>query len=421
MTPFPALHATLRAETGAHHARLEGSPYVAALRAGTLPPLAALSFLRGLAIVHAGHERALTEASIPEVRSLAAEVSPRLPLLLADLERLDAARQPSVVPAVERALAFANALREPADDAFALVGVLYVLEGSRLGGAVLARDYARCLGVPHGTLLSFGGSGARIGARWERFTAALDALPAGTDEVSAVVRGAVACFDWFSDMCAALHPYAERDLKHHVAGLNPEAGRHAMPQDPREIGLALRAGAQVWARTPYLAHRFGERGRRFTTSDSCWLVALTQASEEVATKSLSWLRTVLVPRGLPTIVLEEHLYEIVRQLRGELDDGASRGARLSPFLAGLRDERERLGGEGCLSARIDAFEPRLKACRGFTVDGAARLITSAWVDERAGIEGALGATRDWFEDPDRFSPEWISEVRRLRASLDAGC
>jgi hypothetical protein len=62
-----------------------------------------------------------------------------------------------VVPAVERALTFANALLEPRDDAFALVGVLYVLEGSRLGGAVLARDYARCLGVPHGTLVCFGG------------------------------------------------------------------------------------------------------------------------------------------------------------------------------------------------------------------------------------------------------------------------
>ena len=65
--------------------------------------------------------------------------------------------------------------------------------------------------------------------------------------------------------------------KYHIAAINFEAGDHAMPQNPLEIDLALRAAKVAWERYPYLEHRYGERGRRFTDSDSCWLVTLTRA------------------------------------------------------------------------------------------------------------------------------------------------
>ena len=86
--------------------------------------------------------------------------------------------------------------------------------------------------------------------------------------------------------------------KYHVAAINFEAGDHAMPQNPLEIDLALRAAKVAWEKYPYLAHRYGERGRRFTDSDSCWLVTLTRAPSRPLKKDarrrpasvIHWLR-----------------------------------------------------------------------------------------------------------------------------------
>jgi len=87
-----------------------------------------------------------------------------------------------------------------------------------------------------------------------------------------------------------------------------------MPQNPLEIDLALRAAKVAWEKYPYLEYRYGERGRRFTDSDSCWLVTLTRAPRQVAvTKALEWLRTVLASRGIPTVILEFHLDAILRR------------------------------------------------------------------------------------------------------------
>ncbi len=74
---------------------------------------------------------------------------------------------------------------------------------------------------------------------------------------------------------------------HHIAEINVEAGNHAMPQDLREIELALRAGKVAWDKYPYLEHRYGERGRRFTDSDSCWLVTLARAPKETVVTEVS--------------------------------------------------------------------------------------------------------------------------------------
>ena len=64
-----------------------------------------------------------------------------------------------------------------------------------------------------------------------------------------------------------------------MAGINFEAADHAVPQNPLEIDLGLRAAKAAWEEYPYLKHRYGERGRRFTYSDGCWLVVLTRAPE----------------------------------------------------------------------------------------------------------------------------------------------
>ena len=207
--------------------------------------------------------------------------------------------------------------------------------------------------------------------------------------------------------------------RYHVAAINFEAGDHAMPQNPLEIDLALRAAKVAWEKYSYLEHRYGERGRRFTDSDSCWLFTLARAPREiVVTKALEWLRTVLASRGIPTVILEFHLMAIVLAIESELPEQPIKKIQFFQFLADRKAERRRLVGAESRSLVVDVFDQRFRACTGFKVELAAELITSAWVDEQSGISGSLSALCSWFTDGERFSTDWVANVSQLLLELD---
>ena len=206
--------------------------------------------------------------------------------------------------------------------------------------------------------------------------------------------------------------------KYHVAAINFEAGDHAMPQTPLEIDLALRAAKVAWEKYSYLEHRYGERGRRFTDSDSCWLFTLTRAPREIAvTKALEWLRTVLASRGIPTVILESHLTAVLLAIDQEFPNQPKK-IQFDHFLADRKAERRRLVGAESGSHLVEVFDQRFRACTGFNVELAAELIASAWVDEHSGISGSLPALCNWFTDGERFSTDWIANVHELLVELD---
>jgi heme oxygenase len=106
----------------------------------------------------------------------AATLAPRTPLLAADLADLG------------RAMPTPLAFAEDADEA-ACWGCLYVVEGSRLGGAMLARQVpetlpARYLGAAHPP------------GQWRAIRDAIDAAGEGKDAGwrARLVEGALACF-----------------------------------------------------------------------------------------------------------------------------------------------------------------------------------------------------------------------------------
>jgi len=89
----------------------------------------------------------------------------------------------------------------------ALVGQLYVVEGSALGGQILVRRLRKIGLVPeiHGRFLS----GADIGgtARWARFLAWLEAWEPTEAERELAGSAAIETFDWFHEVYArALDP-----------------------------------------------------------------------------------------------------------------------------------------------------------------------------------------------------------------------
>lgn len=208
------------------------------------------------------------------------------------------------------------------------------------------------------------------------------------------------------------------DLKYHVMEVNFEAGDHAMPQNPADIALALRAGRTAWERYPYLERRFGERGMRFTNSDSCWLVTLSRNTVPSATKSLQWLRKVLSSRGIPTVILETHLVAIVEALAAEYPKLPQLRACFDRFLLDRDAERRALCDADGVAQLRDQYDRKLSACACLTVDSAADLIISAWFDEQSGIGGSLAAVRKWFVDAERFPKDWIAHVNKLVARLD---
>lgn len=409
------LRSYLKRKTLVPHSRLETLPFFQALQAGSLPIVPIVNFLRCMAIVHAVLEREFSQVTNPQFTRLGGHATPKVPLLAADLDTLGSESVPSIAGAVHAALDCAAEILSNAHNPLSLVGALYVLEGSQNGALFLKQAYARCLSLHEERLTYFGCYGDATAAHWQVFEGLLNSLELDEEGITLVGASAVGCFDWIEKICTALYPYSEQSLQAHVTTINFEAGDHAMPQNPAEIALALRAAKNAWEQYPYLDQRYGDRGKRFTNSDSCWLVALARMPAETVTKNLEWLRTVLAGRGIPTVILERHLRLIQGALAVEFQDQVETRTSFDQFLSGLEAERQPMAGG--IAHLVKQFDLRFRVCAGLKVSSAAELIVSAWIDERSGIRGALASVHDWFADSERFSDEWIANVNEFVTQL----
>jgi heme oxygenase len=122
----------------------------------------------------------------------------RAHLLIADLAELGVAepwRAGAATPELER---FAQAF-----------GALYVVEGSRLGGRVLARQTLAAIGAPAASALSFlRGPGTEVGRMWTEVRTALAGFAADSDAATHddVIAGARETFRCFDRQLALWHP-----------------------------------------------------------------------------------------------------------------------------------------------------------------------------------------------------------------------
>ena len=181
--------------------------------------------------------------------------------------------------------------------------------------------------------------------------------------------------------------------------LNPEAGWHSVTTDRRELEAIARAHERSWNEFPYYEARFGDRGKRFSVSDSAWLATLSSRPLRDVLDQVRWLGGVLSSRGMPQILLERHLTILHEELghnhlKRAANDLASRQRSVFPqkrFDQHARDFEEHVSG----------FAP-------FT--GMGILLASAVADERLGIEHAVSAISDWATDRARFPVQWIEAV-----------
>lgn len=195
-----------------------------------------------------------------------------------------------------------------------------------------------------------------------------------------------------------------------ISQLNFEAGSHAVPEDPVELAAALRAGERSWARFPYYAARYGERGRRFTRSDSAWLATIVGSDVPVVEQRILWLGGLLAARGMPQWLLELHLEVLHDELCAAVPARRDDYATLLAGAALLRGLRERHLGPDGLAAHTAAFAARVGPEWDARLPETGGLIAAAVADEAAGVARAVASLVAWLCEPPRFPTRWISAV-----------
>jgi hypothetical protein len=197
--------------------------------------------------------------------------------------------------------------------------------------------------------------------------------------------------------------------------VNPAAGHHAITADAREMAAAERAGQRSWAAWPYYERRYGERGWQFTLSDSGWLATLAGLPHAEVERQIRWLGTVLSARGMPRVLLEQHLEALTEELAGAVPERAQDYASLGAASDSLRRERQPwMPDEQLVVLESSFINNLLEPSRDAEVRAGA-LIGAAVADERAGLERSVDSLLAWLADPARWAPDWLSAVT---ATLD---
>ncbi|MEI6386821.1 MAG: biliverdin-producing heme oxygenase [Spirochaetota bacterium] len=412
----------LKATTFAAHAQLQTAPFFAALAACQLPLESYVGQLRALAVVRSTLERAIKDCLEERVAVVWDPLRAQLPLLLEDIRFFEPRAVSDLKEAAEAAQAAAELVLLGATEApLRLLGFLYVLEGSSLGAIVLRPLYARAFLLKgRDGVASLGGEGGEIRVRWALYRARMDALVLGEEDRETVVLAANEFFVRLEAVYRSLYPFTESSKTFLATSINPEAGRHPIPADPREVQAALEAADVCWRRFPYYETRYGERGVRFARSDAAWLATLCAYEPALIEQQIRWLGRVLANRGMPTFLLQIQLEILAEALRAAIPEKHLDYDKLSQAASALLETRRSRLDDRTLSAFSSSFDevagPVLRG--GFA--GAGELLACAVVDQLEGSEEAVESLRGWMIDSTRFSPEWIAAVEStLKAARSA--
>jgi hypothetical protein len=194
--------------------------------------------------------------------------------------------------------------------------------------------------------------------------------------------------------------------------LNPDAGMTPMPSDPREIEAALRAGLASHRITPYYGFRYGERGARFTRSDSAFLATLPDHTEATIKRQVEWLAGVLANRGMPSLLLEQHLRVLGKTLMRAVPERRASYHALIVAADGLRERRRRHLPDETARALVEGFLSDAGLPRTRLARGTGQILVAAVADERAGCVNAVKSVEAYFLDPTFFPARFIEAARR---------
>ncbi len=408
-----AIMETLREQTRLQHERLESTPFFTALTAGTLELASYVGWLRVLHTLHETLELELARTPDPIVRAVWQDDERRLPWLDKDLVYFSQQALPEASRAQLEAILISQELRHRAVQQPAiLLGALYVLEGSALGGQVLRQRVAKIFSLSDDAGLHYlSGRGTATAAHFKAFAARMNDAVRGAALTQQIVSTANDLFVRLERVLAALHPLITERASDLVKVLNLEAGFHEITGDLAEIEVALRVGEASWQAFPYYEARYGERGRRFTRSDSAWLITLCRLEAAQVARHVLWLAKVLAARGMPRIMLEEHLLRLYKELCAEFPTRAERYLPLFAAHTLLREARISCLPDAGLHQVARDFESKLLEHTPLSRVG--ELLAAAVADEADQLEQAVPSLSDWLTDG-RYD---ASFARAVRAAL----
>lgn len=410
----------LREDTSALHLQIENTRFVKKLSQRTLPEVCVLDQLRAFAIIHSSVERMLADINDPRVCSLVEVYSPRAQHLLQDLQTWDRIKfigdNGYAIRLARKTADEIMLIRERSE--IALLGVLYVLEGTLLGNLTHQEDVAVCCANLSFTSTYYEGYGASTISYWKRFCETLSAISLEQEEVVAVVNAAVIVFLHFDWIFSSLCPPPEKRI-FLATTFNPEAGNHPVPQNLAMIHAAQLASETCLRMYPYFLVRFGERGRSFSLSDALWVSAIFELDFPLLAEQIDWLIAFLSRKGIPSVTMETLLEILAKELLAVSETHAQGAQNLQALAKDLRQKRCAVIDEARTATLILQFEEAGTHCKGETFDNAAILLLSAYVDEQNGIEGALEAMTVEMLNPEKFDTVWIDAASHLLSGLQS--
>jgi heme oxygenase len=194
----------LRAETRAQHVATEAIPFSSAILDGTITRAAYAGQLAAYLPVHRALEAAIAAGGHPALAAAWTDDMARTPLLEADLAALGV-DHPGDSRAMREGEAMAAWIGDLADrDPVAVLGVLYVLEGSTLGGALLRRHIADAFGLRDAGLRYYSPYGTGPKPHWVAFGERMNAAVSSEADADRIVAAAGETFDRIGRILLAL-------------------------------------------------------------------------------------------------------------------------------------------------------------------------------------------------------------------------
>jgi heme oxygenase len=104
------------------------------------------SHLRSFAIIYGTLEHHISRLKAEQFKNFLTAYTPKLPLLLNDLEMINASEVPDIIPAISNALSVADrimlySIKSP----WKLIGYIYTLDGSLNGGSIFKKHFSKIL------------------------------------------------------------------------------------------------------------------------------------------------------------------------------------------------------------------------------------------------------------------------------------
>jgi heme oxygenase len=188
------------------HVEAERHPLQQNMLRGTIARDRFAAYLNELHHIHTVLEDALRSSSHPAIAVMFQDHHLRAQLLAHDIVALSESM--SERPRCRATRSFCGFIHDAATaDPAALIGVLYVLEGSTNGNAFIARAIEKAYGLAPGVATrSLDPHGAEQRPRWQEFRAALDTLDLPDAEAARVISAARWTFRTVYDVADELMP-----------------------------------------------------------------------------------------------------------------------------------------------------------------------------------------------------------------------